>query len=81
MAHSGIHNESSNISSAALSDPGPAPRSDPSSETQGALDAASEAKKIAFDKIGSGEKVLLISGFSTNTSVLEQADSAFVSEI
>ena len=63
MAHSGIHNESSNISSAALSDPGPAPRSDPSSETQGALDAASEAKKIAFDKIGSGEKVLLISGF------------------
>jgi len=30
---------------------------------QGRLDAASEAKKIAFDKIGNGEKVLLISGF------------------
>jgi pimeloyl-ACP methyl ester carboxylesterase len=27
------------------------------------LDAASEAKKIAFDRIGNGEKVLLISGF------------------
>jgi pimeloyl-ACP methyl ester carboxylesterase len=30
---------------------------------QGALDAASEAKKIAFDRVGDGEKVLLISGF------------------
>lgn len=29
----------------------------------GPLDAASEAKKIAFDRIGSGEKVLLVSGF------------------
>jgi pimeloyl-ACP methyl ester carboxylesterase len=29
----------------------------------GLLDAASEAKKIAFDRIGNGEKVLLISGF------------------
>src|SRR5271168_5575592 len=29
----------------------------------GPLDAASEAKKIAFDRIGNGEKVLLISGF------------------
>jgi pimeloyl-ACP methyl ester carboxylesterase len=29
----------------------------------GPLDAASEAKKIAFDKVGNGEKVLLISGF------------------
>lgn len=28
-----------------------------------ALDASSEAKKIAFDRIGQGEKVLLISGF------------------
>ena len=27
------------------------------------LDAVSEAKKIAFDRIGKGEKVLLISGF------------------
>jgi hypothetical protein len=27
------------------------------------LNAASEAKKIAFDRIGSGERVLLISGF------------------
>jgi pimeloyl-ACP methyl ester carboxylesterase len=29
----------------------------------GPLDAVSEAKKIAFDRIGNGEKVLLISGF------------------
>jgi len=27
------------------------------------LDAKNEAKKIAFDRIGNGEKVLLISGF------------------
>ena len=32
-------------------------------QTSGPLDAASEAKKIAFDQIGNGEKVLLISGF------------------
>jgi pimeloyl-ACP methyl ester carboxylesterase len=32
--------------------------------TSGALDAVSEAKKIAFDRIGNGEKVLLISGFT-----------------
>jgi pimeloyl-ACP methyl ester carboxylesterase len=31
--------------------------------TSGALDAATEAKKIAFDRIGNGDKVLLISGF------------------
>jgi pimeloyl-ACP methyl ester carboxylesterase len=31
--------------------------------TSGPLDAASEARKIAFDRIGNGEKVLLISGF------------------
>jgi pimeloyl-ACP methyl ester carboxylesterase len=30
---------------------------------ESSLDAASEAKKIAFDRIGNGEKVLLISGF------------------
>jgi pimeloyl-ACP methyl ester carboxylesterase len=30
---------------------------------QGRLDAASEAKKIASDRIGNGDKVLLISGF------------------
>ena len=35
----------------------------PGTGNQGRLDAASEAKKIAFDKIGTGEKVLLISGF------------------
>ena len=34
-----------------------------SERTSGPLDAASEAKKIAFDRIGNGEKVLLISGF------------------
>jgi pimeloyl-ACP methyl ester carboxylesterase len=32
-------------------------------QSQAPLDAASEAKKIAFDRIGNGEKVLLISGF------------------
>ena len=37
---------------APTSGPGPAP-----------LDPAAEAKKIAFDQVGSGEKVLLISGF------------------
>jgi pimeloyl-ACP methyl ester carboxylesterase len=31
--------------------------------TSGPLDASSEAKKIAFDRIGNGEQVLLISGF------------------
>jgi pimeloyl-ACP methyl ester carboxylesterase len=36
----------------------PAPRPSPAS-----LDAAAEAKKIAFDTVGSGERVLLISGF------------------
>jgi pimeloyl-ACP methyl ester carboxylesterase len=30
---------------------------------QGFMDAKSEAKKIAFDRIGTGDKVLLISGF------------------
>jgi pimeloyl-ACP methyl ester carboxylesterase len=35
----------------------------PSERASGPLDAASEAKKIAFDRIGSGEKVLMISGF------------------
>jgi pimeloyl-ACP methyl ester carboxylesterase len=34
-----------------------------SSLAEGPLDAAAEAKKIAFDKVGNGEKVLLISGF------------------
>jgi pimeloyl-ACP methyl ester carboxylesterase len=52
------------ISAAALAEPRPAPRSGPSPKPpQEALDAASEAKKIAFDRIGNGEKVLLISGF------------------
>jgi pimeloyl-ACP methyl ester carboxylesterase len=35
----------------------------PAAESQGALDASGEARRIAFDRIGSGEKVLLISGF------------------
>jgi len=38
--------------------PGPMPESGAAS-----LDAAAQAKKIAFDRIGDGEKVLLISGF------------------
>jgi pimeloyl-ACP methyl ester carboxylesterase len=33
------------------------------SHEPGTLDAASEAKKIAFDRVGNGEPVLLISGF------------------
>lgn len=32
-------------------------------QTSGPLNVASEAKKIAFDRLGNGEKVLLISGF------------------
>jgi pimeloyl-ACP methyl ester carboxylesterase len=32
-------------------------------KASGPLDAAKEAKKIAFDRIGTGDKVLLISGF------------------
>jgi pimeloyl-ACP methyl ester carboxylesterase len=35
----------------------------PAAGTPATLDAASEAKKIAFDSVGNGEKVLLISGF------------------
>jgi hypothetical protein len=34
-----------------------------SAEAAGPLDARSEARKIAFDRAGHGEKVLLISGF------------------
>jgi len=34
-----------------------------SERTSAPLDAPSEAKKIAFDRIGNGEKVLLVSGF------------------
>jgi pimeloyl-ACP methyl ester carboxylesterase len=36
------------------------PRSEPG---EGSLDVVAEAKKIAFDRVGNGEKVLLISGF------------------
>ena len=51
-------------SAAAPSGPSPTPRSSPPpAPAQGPLDATSEAKKIAFDRIGNGEKVLLISGF------------------
>jgi pimeloyl-ACP methyl ester carboxylesterase len=39
---------------------GAAPRAQ---EASAPLDAVSESKKIAFDRIGNGEKVLLISGF------------------
>jgi pimeloyl-ACP methyl ester carboxylesterase len=35
----------------------------PSEPSEGSLDAAAEAKKIAFERVGNGEKVLLISGF------------------
>jgi pimeloyl-ACP methyl ester carboxylesterase len=35
----------------------------PAYRVLGSLDVTSEAKKIAFDRVGSGEKVLLISGF------------------
>jgi pimeloyl-ACP methyl ester carboxylesterase len=40
-----------------------AERSQASAPVPAPLDAAAEAKKIAFDRVGSGEKVLLISGF------------------
>jgi pimeloyl-ACP methyl ester carboxylesterase len=51
-------------SAAAPSGSSPTPRSSPPpAPAQGPLDASSEAKKIAFDRIGNGEKVLLISGF------------------
>jgi pimeloyl-ACP methyl ester carboxylesterase len=42
------------------SSPAPTPAT---GQSQAALDAVGEAKKIAFDRIGNGEKVLLISGF------------------
>jgi hypothetical protein len=45
------------IAAAAPSDRAPASKPGPAS-----LDAPIEAKKIAFDRIGNGEKVLLISG-------------------
>jgi pimeloyl-ACP methyl ester carboxylesterase len=35
----------------------------PAAQGTGALDAKVEARKIAFDRIGKGEKILLISGF------------------
>jgi pimeloyl-ACP methyl ester carboxylesterase len=35
----------------------------PAGQGAGALDAKAEARKIAFDRIGKGEKILLISGF------------------
>jgi hypothetical protein len=41
----------------------PAPTPAAAGPRQADLDAGSEAKKIAFDRIGNGEKVLLISGF------------------
>src|SRR5580658_11044275 len=51
-------------SAAAPSGPSPTPRpSPPPAFAQGPLDATSEARKIAFDRVGNGEKVLLISGF------------------
>jgi pimeloyl-ACP methyl ester carboxylesterase len=52
------------MGAAALAEPVRAPRSGPSPRpAPGLLDAASEAKKIAFDRIGNGENLLLISGF------------------
>jgi pimeloyl-ACP methyl ester carboxylesterase len=52
------------MGAAALAEPVPASRSGPSPRpAPGLLDAASEAQKIAFDRIGNGENLLLISGF------------------
>jgi pimeloyl-ACP methyl ester carboxylesterase len=48
---------------APLSEPNSSPATPAGDRTQATLDAASEAKKIAFDRVGNGEKVLLISGF------------------
>jgi pimeloyl-ACP methyl ester carboxylesterase len=48
---------------APLGEPNSPPPTPFAGQDQGALDAASEAKKIAFDRVGNGDKVLLISGF------------------
>jgi pimeloyl-ACP methyl ester carboxylesterase len=48
---------------APLGEPNSPPPTCAAEQTQATLDAAGEAKKIAFDRIGSGEKLLLISGF------------------
>jgi pimeloyl-ACP methyl ester carboxylesterase len=36
---------------------------EPAAQTAGGLDAKAEARKIAFDRVGKGEKILMISGF------------------
>jgi hypothetical protein len=46
---------------------------------QGPLDPKAEAAKIAFDRIGSGEKVLLIVGFPQTQ--LEPADPTALAEV
>jgi pimeloyl-ACP methyl ester carboxylesterase len=48
---------------APLGEPNSPPPTPAAEQTQATLDAASEARKIAFDRVGNGEKVLLISGF------------------
>jgi pimeloyl-ACP methyl ester carboxylesterase len=48
---------------APLGEPHSPPPTPAAEQNQAALDAASEAKKIACDRVGNGEKVLLISGF------------------
>ncbi|MGA7924627.1 MAG: alpha/beta hydrolase [Candidatus Sulfotelmatobacter sp.] len=52
------------INSSTLVDPSPASQQGmPPKSSTPALDAASEAKKIAFDSVGAGDRILLISGF------------------
>jgi pimeloyl-ACP methyl ester carboxylesterase len=54
----GAGRNSINVDLSPASQPGMSPKS-----STPALDAASEAKKIAFDRVGAGDRVLLISGF------------------
>ena len=52
------------INASTLVDPSPTRQSGmPPKSSTPALDAASEAKKIAFDRVGAGDRILLISGF------------------
>jgi pimeloyl-ACP methyl ester carboxylesterase len=60
----GVGLDALSAAGASAAEPGSTPAPTPAAEPSHApLDAAAEAKKIAFDRIGNGEPVLLISGF------------------
>jgi len=48
---------------------------------QDLFDPINEAGKIAFDRLGNGKPVLLISGFPQTQFVMEKADLASVSKL